>query len=70
MRIRVVEDDPHIAEFVQEGLREASYAVDTPPTGRRRWRSARMSETIGAAEAWLSSHKPKAPSEAAASGAR
>ena len=28
MRILVVEDDPHIAGFVQQGLREAGYAVD------------------------------------------
>ena len=28
MRLLVVEDDPHIADFVQTGLREAGYAVD------------------------------------------
>ncbi len=33
MRLLVVEDDPHIAEFVQTGLREAGYAVDRAVDG-------------------------------------
>ena len=33
MRILVVEDDPHIADFVTTGLREAGYAVDHAPDG-------------------------------------
>ena len=33
MRVLVVEDDPHIAEFVRTGLREAGYAVDHAPDG-------------------------------------
>ena len=34
MRLLVVEDDPHIAEFVQTGLREAGYAVDRAVDGQ------------------------------------
>lgn len=33
MRLLVVEDDPHIADFVQTGLREAGYAVDHAADG-------------------------------------
>ena len=33
MRVLVVEDDPHIAEFVTAGLREAGYAVDHAADG-------------------------------------
>lgn len=33
MRILVVEDDSHIADFVTTGLREAGYAVDHAPDG-------------------------------------
>lgn len=33
MRVLVVEDDPHIADFVTTGLREAGYAVDHAPDG-------------------------------------
>ena len=33
MRILVVEDDPHIAGFVQQGLREAGFAVDHAADG-------------------------------------
>ena len=33
MRILVAEDDPVIANFVAQGLREAGYAVDVPGTG-------------------------------------
>jgi len=33
MRILVVEDDPKIASFVANGLREAGYAVDIAPDG-------------------------------------
>jgi two-component system OmpR family response regulator len=33
MRVLVVEDDPHIAEFVRTGLREAGYAVDHAADG-------------------------------------
>jgi heavy metal response regulator len=33
MRVLVVEDDRHVASFVQRGLREASYAVDVTDNG-------------------------------------
>ena len=33
MRVLVVEDDPHIADFVTTGLREAGYAVDHAADG-------------------------------------
>jgi len=33
MRVLVAEDDPVIADFVAQGLREAGYAVDDAPTG-------------------------------------
>lgn len=33
MRVLVVEDDPHIAEFVRTGLQEAGYAVDHAADG-------------------------------------
>lgn len=33
MRLLVVEDDPHIAEFVRTGLQEAGYAVDHAADG-------------------------------------
>ena len=33
MRVLVAEDDPVIADFVAQGLREAGYAVDVAPTG-------------------------------------
>ena len=33
MRLLLVEDDPHIAAFVQKGLREAGYAVDRAADG-------------------------------------
>lgn len=33
MRLLVVEDDPHIADFVLKGLREAGYAVDRAADG-------------------------------------
>ena len=33
MRVLVAEDDPVIADFVSQGLREAGYAVDVATTG-------------------------------------
>ncbi len=40
MRILVVEDDPHIADFVQQGLEEAGYAVDHTADGEEGFRYA------------------------------
>jgi two-component system OmpR family response regulator len=40
MRILVVEDDPHIADFVQQGLKEAGYAVDHTTDGEEGFRYA------------------------------
>jgi two-component system OmpR family response regulator len=40
MRLLVVEDDPHIAAFVQKGLREAGYAVDHAADGEEGFRRA------------------------------
>jgi len=40
MRILIVEDDPDIAEFVQQGLREAGYAVDHTADGEEGFRYA------------------------------
>jgi two-component system OmpR family response regulator len=40
MRLLVVEDDPHIAAFVQKGLREAGYAVDHAADGEDGYRLA------------------------------
>jgi two-component system OmpR family response regulator len=40
MRLLVVEDDPHIAAFVQKGLREAGYAVDHAADGEEGFRLA------------------------------
>ncbi len=33
MRVLLVEDDPRIARFVAQGLREAAYAVDVTADG-------------------------------------
>lgn len=40
MRILIVEDDPHIADFVQQGLEEAGYAVDHTADGEEGFRYA------------------------------
>lgn len=40
MRILVVEDDEQIADFVQQGLTEAGYAVDHTPDGEEGFRYA------------------------------
>ncbi|NBB72571.1 MAG: response regulator [Bacteroidetes bacterium] len=40
MRILVVEDDPHIADFVRQGLEEAGYAVDHTADGEEGFRYA------------------------------
>jgi two-component system OmpR family response regulator len=40
MRILIVEDDAHIAAFVQKGLREAGYAVDHAADGEDGFRMA------------------------------
>lgn len=40
MRILLVEDDEHIADFVQQGLREAGYAIDHTPSGDEGFRMA------------------------------
>src|SRR5690606_27007628 len=44
----VVEDDPHIADFVQQGLREAGYAVDRAGDGHEAFALA-MNEPYDAA---------------------
>lgn len=48
MRLLLVEDDPHIAAFVQKGLREAGYAVDHSSDGEDGFRMA-LSEPYDAA---------------------
>lgn len=40
MRVLLVEDDTHIADFVQQGLREAGYAVDHTADGEEGFRMA------------------------------
>ena len=40
MRILIVEDDEDIAEFVQQGLKEAGYAADVSPNGDEGFRMA------------------------------
>ena len=40
MHVLVAEDDPVIADFVAQGLREAGYAVDVAPTGTEALRLA------------------------------
>jgi DNA-binding response OmpR family regulator len=36
MRVLIVEDEPGIAQFIAQDLKEAGYAKYTPPTGRVR----------------------------------
>lgn len=40
MRILIVEDDEDIAEFIQQGLKEAGYAADVSPNGDEGFRMA------------------------------